>query len=795
MQRAQQRFVTALNVLLTGLILVSGFSMAAPSPVAAQTTDPSRCPVDVTFVIDNSGSMDDNGADVTLKKRLVPNLKTYFAAHATRDDRAALFTFSYNSQARKHVDYSYSDNNPSTSHDSVTESLNRISKLGFGADGSVIGAGIRAALDYAEANEGNRAQFIFVAGDEQTDSISQALQNRIVADRAKHIKFYTFALRSGISDQPYKKIATLSDPTNPRFYKANGFQSTLSADLDNDACGVVGDQQPSVQFCTRDASTQAIIGGALLTSQPYFLGNPPNTDAPNLLTGGGTNGDGCTNPGYLDYTKLTANGTYSITAQSSANGYDDKTVSWTYLNQAGQVVFIPMMKSACASGCGPGGVGSTIVNVTKQANPAALNPGATATTVSIAFTLELINNKAVTNTVLQEQLSDSVSFDATQNFKLTKPDNTTQTLLGTPDATRKKVSLPLGTLSQAGLYTVTFAGKFVGVADDTDKPVDVTAANSCATATPSGSRFEFTTGGGSAGCVEVPAGTIRQSGGNKITLAADVLFGNKALILNNQLVLGSNGNLIVTGQTVTGNTGNSIVFDRNTVPTDGKLAWNAVKTNIRATVDRWVKTNAVKIWQCPGGTLTLGSPGVVTTLYLNTDKPDPTQPPTAGLNTRTFTMWQLKNPASTNTYYDGCTVEFRGPVLITGTGTLVNKGGQLLVHDSVAPSAAQSQTKYALGYVGLQQPGVADSGKVVIYDQAGLTGAIIYTEGTLELGTIDPTVTTVAERVHKSAFIGQTMKFPSLKSLRSSITVDTFAGKNAFPPFVQTYLPKSELAP
>lgn len=812
MQRAQRHFFSGAISLFAVLIILSGFAVFTPSATstAQAASNPGDCQIDITFLIDNSGSMDDNGADDTLKGTLRPKLSQYFNRRGFSDDRGALFTFSYEGsfdwrtgemtppRAKKHVGY--------TETFSIQKALGTrgndgIRQLTFNANASDMAIGIRAASRYARTQSvrTGRTQFIFIAGDEQTWGITDEIRDRIRADGRDpyKIKYYTFALREGISDEPYKRIAQISAAANqsrPRFYKANGFQNALDRDLDRD-CTEPPD--PTLQFCVVDADTAAPIPGAYLsdTGNPeYIKRGSPNNDSPRLRTGA----DGCTNdavdPSYINHNVLTKDATYSVGA--TAPGYTEESASWTYLQQGGQVVTVEMDKS----GGGTEDPSTIEADVDKRGNPSLLTPGVNQTTVEIDFNVKLgKDNLPITNGVVKEELNSSVVIDAVPNFRLLKPDNTEVAIVpvpGTLDAARKKVDLTLPTLTQGGGYVLKFAGRYTGAGDNVGRPIDVRGA--CTTGAPAGSRVEFKKGDNTDGCVVIPEGIIRQSDGNKITLDADVLFGNKSITLNDKLALGVNGNLVVTGQTVTGNTGTSIVFDRNNVPSGGKLSWGALKANISSVVDRWVRTKAVREWRCPGGSLTIGQANTTTTLYMNTDKEDPTQPAAPfNFGQKPFTMWQFKNPNATNSEYNGCNVEFLGFVTISGTGTLVNKGGQAFIHGSVQPSINQSSQRYALGYVGLQQAGVANSGRVVVYDQSSVKGAIVYTEGMLEVGAIDTTVPAgaVTEKTHRSAFIGQTMKFPALNSLRSNIILGTFPGKNAFPPFVQTYLPQSEAAP
>lgn len=191
---------------------------------------PTPCPVDITFVIDNSGSMDDHGADYTLR-RLMRKLKNYFAP-TFNTNRGAVFTFSYDGNARQHVRYDREN--------SLSVSIDAVRGLQFGADGSNIRSGLRAGSDYARNQSvNNRTQFIFVAGDEQTDGLNQEILDRISRDAERYgIKYYTFALRSGISSQPYTRIA---EKGQGRFFKGSNFDGgAIEQALNEDGCRISG---------------------------------------------------------------------------------------------------------------------------------------------------------------------------------------------------------------------------------------------------------------------------------------------------------------------------------------------------------------------------------------------------------------------------------------------------------------------------------------------------------------------------------------------------------------------------
>ncbi len=808
---------------------MSGFSFGSLRtsvvPQAKAAVDPTKCQIDITFLIDNSGSMDDNGADKVLKNILRPKLSDYFAERGFNGDRGALFTYSYETglggDGEGFPDLLSPANAPSNPNTpkvkthvlynedrSIQRALGTlghegIRTLNWNAPESFIGVGITAASNYARQQKAltGRTQFIFIAGDEQADKGVNGVESRIRTDGQNGIIYYTFALRKEISVQPYQKIAQINADARDgdrRFYRGNGFQDTLIHDMDRDC---TPPEAPSVKFCVQDQDTKEPVTGAWITDdialryisktdQRAPIG-PDNPDYPGLRTGPV---DGCTNPDYIDYAKLTKDTNTKVSAEAEHHGYKGAvTQIWKYLEIPNQVVTIDMAKDDCDPN-DPRCVPSTITSAAKRADPSVVTPGQTQTEVGIDFTVRIKNSKPITNIVLKEELASDMVFGATPNFRLKKPDGTVVSVPGTPDATRKIASLAIDTVAQSGTYTLMFTGRYVGPVDNTYHPIDVIGA--CAPNAHAGSRFEFKKGDSTDGCTIVDAGSIKASDGiHKITLGADVLFGNKSLTLNNQLVLGANGPLVVTGQTVTGDKGTSIVFDRNNIPTGGKLSWNAVKNNVQSVVNRWINTKAVRVWNCPNGVIDIGSEGSAQVLYLNTtsDKSNPTQQPTEGLAAPKFTMWQFINPVTGG----GCTVNFKGEIRIVGTGTLVNKGGQAFIHGSIAPDSSQNKSRYAMGYAGFQAPGVADSGKVVVYDQSVLTGVIIYTEGTLEIGTIDATVpaTSVGDRTHRAAFIGNSMKFPPLRSLRSSISLQEFTGRNAFPPFVQTYLPQSDAAP
>ncbi len=94
-----------------------------------------------------------------------------------------------------------------------------------------------------------------------------------------------------------------------------------------------------LKFCVVDAKNAAVkVGGARLTfpaPADYIDGNPPNNDAPHLVTGV----DGCTNPTFLDYEVLESMVGQAKTVSIARSGYVTKNgQSWQYQKQANQIV-------------------------------------------------------------------------------------------------------------------------------------------------------------------------------------------------------------------------------------------------------------------------------------------------------------------------------------------------------------------------------------------------------------------------------------------------------------------------
>jgi uncharacterized repeat protein (TIGR01451 family) len=226
-----------LTTLFFGVLLIAaGFLTAVPRVQAQAVTPPACQPFDVSFVMDNSGSMDDNGSDTVLFNKLLPRFEMMFEQGIGNSPMSSsidseLVTFSYNAGTHTPVNF--------TEENSTNRALRRINSLDFGADGSEIKAGIRTASDNARARyeSKKRLQVIIVAGDEQTDTLDR-VRDRLhedkvwpapisttfgssstTIDQPAGIRYYTFALNNDNANR-YKEIATL---TGGSFYpKAAG---------------------------------------------------------------------------------------------------------------------------------------------------------------------------------------------------------------------------------------------------------------------------------------------------------------------------------------------------------------------------------------------------------------------------------------------------------------------------------------------------------------------------------------------------------------------------------------------
>lgn len=91
-----------------------------------------------------------------------------------------------------------------------------------------------------------------------------------------------------------------------------------------------------LQFCVTNAVSTQPIGGALVIVEGGFA-----------LTGLVTGGDGCTNPGYINYTSLESGKSYVSTTQ--AVGFDSKEQSWTYAAQLNQRVYVALTPVSISS--------------------------------------------------------------------------------------------------------------------------------------------------------------------------------------------------------------------------------------------------------------------------------------------------------------------------------------------------------------------------------------------------------------------------------------------------------------
>ncbi len=98
-----------------------------------------------------------------------------------------------------------------------------------------------------------------------------------------------------------------------------------------------------LQFCARDiqAITTKIAGVKIeLPTAGVIRSNPPNPDAPNLIT----KADGCTDSTYLDYNTLNNLVSQNQNLTGTKTGYESKTIVWQYLKQANQVVNIDLTR-------------------------------------------------------------------------------------------------------------------------------------------------------------------------------------------------------------------------------------------------------------------------------------------------------------------------------------------------------------------------------------------------------------------------------------------------------------------
>lgn len=217
--------------ILSAAFLICAASFAAFfAPSSAKAADANCMPYDITFVMDNSGSMNDNGADKVLRNKFYPVMRSaLYGAPVGLPQEAALILFSYNDTDGVKVPVQYGAA-------SINNALAGIDGMRFGADDSVISKGLRRASKLARAryDTTHRLQIVVVAGDEQAENISsvQSLLTKdgiypnngtTVQNQPIGIRYFTFALRPGDNSGPYQKIANWTNPTRSIGEKSNTF--------------------------------------------------------------------------------------------------------------------------------------------------------------------------------------------------------------------------------------------------------------------------------------------------------------------------------------------------------------------------------------------------------------------------------------------------------------------------------------------------------------------------------------------------------------------------------------------
>lgn len=735
----------------------------------------SSCPVDITFVVDNSGSMDDNNADLNLS-RLTKTLKDYF-----RDDYAAqsatLYWFAQNGKGVKLIS--------SRDGDSLRLALDQMSRPSFGYNGSQMREAFETAVKNANSNSDlGRAQFIFFAGDEQTDypPVGRSVHPywNIVQESAEKygVFFYTFALRPGPKnqkDQPYEYIARRANRGQEgvaRYFKGGEFNDLVNPNdreteenprriikaIREDGCSILGTKFNDLNQNGVKDDTEAGLGGWTIRLHDVDQSVPPvdvvtSRDADTL--------------GQFTFANLNPVGRYWIeeimTPEQIAQGWRQTTPVETSatartLGQA-RVRLVGNTLGPCTTNCEP----TSVVTASKLVEPLEALTG-TNDTLTVTLTTQItagsIKNWSITeilapNLVFATQGTVSGVYTNNQGSQ-SQFDLKAQPNGGTAEAWRIEPSDSTRTFDR-GTIDVTFLARYTRIGSGTF-PVDL-VVDDCRQS----SRVEYSDRNATTDtCVRLPAGEFTRRNA-ALTILGDALFQDKSsTIVFDGETLKSGKNSLVISSGVSGLTG-SLIVDNYDLPSSGRLRWNAMWEKLSERISR-VKETSARYHACPGSELS-GS------LYLQTDKRDLRDGPSDDSRLAPQ-VWVFPS---------GCNLTL-GNISLVGRGSLVVLGGTVRVTGTITSATATDTLAV-----------ISDS-DLNILDQAQPNNVAFITNGRLIIGSVDSSVATPRPVDYSAYFAAQTLRFPVNGKLRTDITIRPATKlRTSVPPMLEQFrLPSSK---
>lgn len=716
------------------------------------------CPVDIAFLMDNSGSMDDHGADVNLS-RLSKRLKNYFRPtfNGSEPDthKAALWHFSYGGNATQRVQYGDAN--------SLERSIRRMGQADFDASGSDYEDGLRKASDRARDRSSlGRKQFIFFGGDEQLGSLSQAMRKRIRRDKTEYnISYYTFALRPDGADALYKQIRDVAGGVNSRFFKSDEFDknNSLTNALNAQSCAISG-----VKFHDKNGNGVREISDDAAATEPGLGGwtvRLVDKDGKKVGADQVTSSDS-DSLGYYEFNALQVGQRYRVeeimTPDQVAEGWRQTTTDT--LASAGERSLRNIGNTGVSTG-----TGQSIVTTGKSAQPDVLRGTNFETNVTVTASIDdypltsfSLTEKLASNLVFAQQAA-AIKGQYTDSSGVTSEfDLTTQPAA---NATEWKIEpTDTGRTFEPGQISVTFKARYTKTQAG-EFPIDQSDPANCVTT----SRVEFKdVSSPTVRCVVVPAGNLIRENAT-LTIMGDALLQDRSSNLvfdGNTLAIGKNSLLVSGGNVTASGALNVTNYD---VPTTGKLKWSAIWSKLETRVSR-AKQSGAKNW-CPGN--------ITGDIYLHTDGANPTVPPTSG-NTKTSGIWNVA---------PGCNLILggaQGVVRLHGNGTVINDESVTRITGTITPNDSKSVLA------------VISNKNIVVTDQAAPTNVALVTNGQLELAQPDASVANPQSKDYAAYLIANTLRFPARGSLRASVTVRPAYDLRAMvPPLLEEFsLPGSQ---
>lgn len=734
------------------------------------------CPVDITFVVDNSGSMDDKGADLNLK-RLTDNLEGYFREDFA-SSTASLYWFARNREGVKIIDRG--------DDDSLRVSLARMFPAPFGGvneeyNGSDFRHALRVATERAIANSNNgRAQFIFFAGDEQTDypriRPPAAYWDLIAEAGRKGIIFYTFDLRPGAKNSirdPYKYIANRSGGSAFRGAHFND-RDALKMALRDNSCKITGHK-----FNDSNDNGQRDVGEIGLGGWKMRLHSVEDAS----LSLDVTTWSDSDRPGYFEFTNLNKNLHYWVEEIFDENQLAEnwrQTTPPESKETAATLAERPIRDignirgTVCATECNPP---LPVVTTEKSVSRSVITGTQTSTNVTVSA---LISGAAITKFKLTEKLAPGFVYGDNPSVRAVyiagNTGESAEIELKSPPPQSGQSSdwviepNEVDRVFQPGLVQVTFQLRYTRTQNG-NFPVDLIVADNC----QASAHLEYqSTTSTAIQCVSLPPGEITRRN-FALTITGDALLQDRTsnLVFDGQTLKVGQNSLVVLGGS--NNPGVPLKINNYDVPVSGKLHWQSIWNELNQRIDRAKVTMAQEI-ACPGR--------LDGNMYLKTDRSNFSEPPQNPSLSRPR-IWII--PAT-----PPCRLEV-GTVALHGTGTIVNLGGVtqfkgkitgdtsdgvdgLAVISSLDPSRSQRESSEE---------------DIIILDQAEPNLTALITNGRLVMAKRDRELTddSLARPIDYSSYlIGGTLRFPKRGGLRGDITISPATNlKQYIPPLLEHF--------